>query len=453
MGDFDMLRWGSSPHMRGAHEPQRPLETMPGIIPAHAGSTPWRRSRPSPTRDHPRTCGEHFLPIGPPFSYRRIIPAHAGSTPSRRAASPGGTDHPRTCGEHSQVRSISRALEGSSPHMRGARSMRDRALECCRIIPAHAGSTDLVVLPAGDGPDHPRTCGEHLRYTVLMTPTGGSSPHMRGARQGEVRTANGPRIIPAHAGSTAAQIATDTTDTDHPRTCGEHVAESVRENKDAGSSPHMRGAPHSLLSGYLSLRIIPAHAGSTPRCAASAGPSRDHPRTCGEHRGPSWSRPPRPGSSPHMRGAQDRAPQQEDRPGIIPAHAGSTRSSPTAGRPTRDHPRTCGEHMVKVRVTVDVPGSSPHMRGAQARGRGRRAVGRIIPAHAGSTKIPRPSRRPSRDHPRTCGEHWLGMPARPLITGSSPHMRGAPGAGLGVERHQGIIPAHAGSTPPTRRRR
>ena len=363
MGDFDMLRWGSSPHMRGAHEPQRPLETMPGIIPAHAGSTPWRRSRPSPTRDHPRTCGEHFLPIGPPFSYRRIIPAHAGSTPSRRAASPGGTDHPRTCGEHSQVRSISRALEGSSPHMRGARSMRDRALECCRIIPAHAGSTDLVVLPAGDGPDHPRTCGEHLRYTVLMTPTGGSSPHMRGARQGEVRTANGPRIIPAHAGSTAAQIATDTTDTDHPRTCGEHVAESVRENKDAGSSPHMRGAPLVGVGDAVDHGIIPAHAGSTRAPSRATSRRRDHPRTCGEHRTASFRVTSLFGSSPHMRGALPGAQHQPGPRGIIPAHAGSTEVRAGADRHVQDHPRMCGDDPGRGGLLQLGPRCSPHVRG------------------------------------------------------------------------------------------
>ena len=50
---------------------------------------------------------------------------------------------------------------GSSPRMRGALGFGWREDCTTRIIPAYAGSTNIVaeyMLPAGD---HPRVCGEH----------------------------------------------------------------------------------------------------------------------------------------------------------------------------------------------------------------------------------------------------------------------------------------------------
>ena len=71
--------------------------------------------------------------------------------------------------------------------------------------------------------------------------------------------------------------------------------------------------------------------------------------------------------------------------GIIPAYAGSTRSTGSEWLWYEDHPRVCGEHRVVVALIFWVRGSSPRMRGAQFS----RLVARwrrwIIPAYAGST--------------------------------------------------------------------
>ena len=55
----------------------------------------------------------------------------------------------------------------------------------------------------------------------------------------------------------------------------------------------------------------------------------------------------------------------EDAVGIIPAYAGSTDFSPSTSGAAADHPRIRGEHRNTSRRAVNLPGSSPHTRGAQ----------------------------------------------------------------------------------------
>ena len=131
---------------------------------------------------------------------------------------------------------------------------------------------------------------------------------------------------------------------------------------------------------------------------------------------------------------------------IIPAYAGSTRI-PYARRPrTRDHPRIRGEHSDAAVASLAGKGSSPHTRGARIKLGGERVDAGIIPAYAGSTCHPRGICKGAWDHPRIRGEH--GKLGAPLILqpGSSPHTRGAPHGWLGACAPTGIIPAYAGST-------
>ena len=112
--------------------------------------------------------------------------------------------------------------------------------------------------------------------------------------------------------------------------------------------------------------------------------------------------------------------------GIIPAHAGSTHHAQTICECRKDHPRSRGEHVWSFRVVGFPPGSSPLTRGALLFSSLLFCIGRIIPAHAGSTSQV---------------YAWLNP-----ISGSSPLTRGAPDAPTAGGDSVGIIPAHAGST-------
>ena len=167
---------------------------------------------------------------------------------------------------------------------------------------------------------------------------------------------------------------------------------------------------------------------------------------CGEHLILVSIRSSVPGSSPHVRGAQLFGGKQVGGTGIIPACAGSTLSGCRLSRYSRDHPRMCGEHFSGHDKESCKWGSSPHVRGALTIQRPQFASLGIIPACAGSTLTLAVSRSRARDHPRMCGEHFeLGYVLLGVM-GSSPHVRGAL-SGLSTSTLvPGIIPACAGST-------
>ena len=172
------------------------------------------------------------------------------------------------------------------------------------------------------------------------------------------------RIIPADAGSTSDRPTPPKGSRDHPRGCGEHSSKMSKVTLAVGSSPRMRGALVCGLYGPLSLRIIPADAGSTYRACAWCQPGEDHPRGCGEHLHSMAQVGSRLGSSPRMRGALVAADREHFPGGIIPADAGSTSSNWMMMKSNRDHPRGCGEHNDGKHNVVKCQGSSPRMRGA-----------------------------------------------------------------------------------------
>ena len=233
----------------------------------------------------------------------------------------------------------------------------------------------------------------------------GSSPHTRGALR-----ARGSQSV---AGK------------DHPRIRGEHSKQATTTPPPSGSSPHTRGAPGRCPRSSPLGRIIPAYAGSTwfrERPTASAA---DHPRIRGEHARVESRRGVQRGSSPHTRGARPRWDRQAQAGRIIPAYAGSTSLVSQSTHLEPDHPRIRGEHVFDNPAKDNVPGSSPHTRGAQTSGIRSGSACRIIPAYAGSTCRLVVFRYASRDHPRIRGEHVNKNTGRSPRDGSSPHTRGA----------------------------
>ena len=171
-------------------------------------------------------------------------------------------------------------------------------------------------------------------------------------------------------------------------------------------------------------RIIPADAGNTASLNSSYIHSRDHPRGCGEHWHTTFQQISGLGSSPRMRGTQEKPQQSIQIQGIIPADAGNTTLGSDWPEHGWDHPRGCGEHLIALGLPPDSWGSSPRMRGTLFRAIRCKYPTRIIPADAGNT-VADCSRTPGqKDHPRGCGEHIAFFDGPGLGRGSSPRMRG-----------------------------
>ena len=293
-----------------------------GIIPAHAGNTlrPWPQG--SIPWDHPRACGEHSAR---PWRYDksrgssprmrgtrrahrvyghcgRIIPAHAGNTNFPQFSIVNDRDHPRACGEHRPPLGPPGIGLGSSPRMRGTPAGDQSPSPPSGIIPAHAGNTSTRSLPRSLPRDHPRACGEHIAFCGEQVIDLGSSPRMRGTLVQVIERAVGAGIIPAHAGNTLWCAWPRCTGRDHPRACGEHRTRARRHRGTGGSSPRMRGTHDAPRATCLTTGIIPAHAGNTLRLVTDTTDIRDHPRACGEHPSQALSLSCTVGSSPRMRG-------------------------------------------------------------------------------------------------------------------------------------------------------
>ena len=196
-----------------------------------------------------------------------IIPACAGSTTGVAASAKVTRDHPRMCGEHGRLATMPCRSPGSSPHVRGAQRLERQSCSLSGIIPACAGSTSWETLRRSSIRDHPRMCGEHADGNKTIQGAKGSSPHVRGALARRFASGSATGIIPACAGSTPMSPTGRGAMWDHPRMCGEHSRPMKSRSNCGGSSPHVRGARQSRSLINLSLGIIPACAGSTSETA------------------------------------------------------------------------------------------------------------------------------------------------------------------------------------------
>ena len=186
---------------------------------------------------------------------------------------------------------------------------------------------------------------------------------MRGKLNSELVRRDSLGLIPAHAGKTSAISNSRYPKAAHPRACGENAVRAASALNVAGSSPRMRGKRHTLPIRECLVRLIPAHAGKTPRRAFHTTAAPAHPRACGEnflgHIEPSTV----PGSSPRMRGKLRPDAAMAARRRLIPAHAGKTIRWMRAMWKKRAHPRACGENNGLGADKKREYGSSPRMRG------------------------------------------------------------------------------------------
>ena len=147
-----------------------------------------------------------------------------------------------------------------------------------------------------------------------------------------------------------------------------------------------------------------------------------------------------------MRGTRSMAVLQGRAGGIIPADAGNTSGMAHLSARIEDHPRGCGEHSALIVGLPLMTGSSPRMRGTRSPINLGDVSVRIIPADAGNTGPSQASVRSIWDHPRGCGEHLMQKPCMTWIRESSPRMRGTLVFTRAHCPSVGIIPADAGNT-------
>ena len=214
--------------------------------------------------------------------------------------------------------------EGSSPLTRGKLSFSNVDNVTGRLIPAHAGKTSDLRAQLGQFGAHPRSRGENSPLTVGVALSCGSSPLTRGKPVDEETRSFTARLIPAHAGKTEVVGETPTGPAAHPRSRGENRATLSTAALSSGSSPLTRGKPEVVRGPYCASGLIPAHAGKTPRAVTRLRALSAHPRSRGENQQPFDLGAESRGSSPLTRGKHVAATPWPARPRLIPAHAGKT---------------------------------------------------------------------------------------------------------------------------------
>ena len=192
-----------------------------------------------------------------------LIPAHAGKTIGQMCRSICSTAHPRSRGENSTVSLPITERNGSSPLTRGKLIDLIVMIASVRLIPAHAGKTAPRRQRGVSGPAHPRSRGENSPASEPQMPTPGSSPLTRGKHPDDGADGGRLGLIPAHAGKTRPASSTGRFTGAHPRSRGENTVWPYPEENEKGSSPLTRGKPPRWRGRPPRVRLIPAHAGKT----------------------------------------------------------------------------------------------------------------------------------------------------------------------------------------------
>ena len=212
---------------------------------------------------HPRSRGENSAPAtairrpsgSSPLTRGKL--RHDMVVPVRRSA------HPRSRGENSAPATAIRRPSGSSPLTRGKLGDAGARALLAGLIPAHAGKTAAQCPDCRRTPAHPRSRGENgLDLTEVFT-GGGSSPLTRGKHLATDTLPWDGGLIPAHAGKTRRWCRQLATPRAHPRSRGENQAFDPTADGDDGSSPLTRGKQRPGKRPSVVYRLIPAHAGKT----------------------------------------------------------------------------------------------------------------------------------------------------------------------------------------------
>ena len=216
-----------------------------------------------PPETSPHTRGEQKSRLKKPRSSRNI-PAYAGRTHTAQRSAPTLRKHPRIRGENLGLRSVARKIRETSPHTRGELVSRKILVIRLRNIPAYAGRTENVTLPAPYSRKHPRIRGENTRRRFKRTLAIETSPHTRGEPKRLLIKFKKRRNIPAYAGRTIMILKVFSVFEKHPRIRGENWTLYRDRPWVSETSPHTRGELKRFSVNFVSPGNIPAYAGRTP---------------------------------------------------------------------------------------------------------------------------------------------------------------------------------------------
>ena len=217
------------------------------------------------------------MPLQPPGS----IPARAGEPQPRLGRCGSRWVYPRTGGGTDYGSLMNELGQGLSPHGRGNRGARNRGRRRVGSIPARAGEPSSRRSLDRHRGVYPRTGGGTAIYCVECVYFRGLSPHGRGNLERAGQDRDPPGSIPARAGEPGSVRDAPGREEVYPRTGGGTLTTEASGNREKGLSPHGRGTQ--------------------------------------------WAKaryPAGQGLSPHGRGNLERAGQDRDPPGSIPARAG-----------------------------------------------------------------------------------------------------------------------------------
>ena len=166
----------------------------------------------------------------------------------------------------------------------------------------------------------------------------------------------------------------------------------------------MRGKGKDSIESSTNFGITPACAGKSSGRIGAVRQAGDHPRVCGEKILRMLTTQVTLGSPPRVRGKALQRNSSHSQEGITPACAGKSKSSTTTGKLGVGSP---------PRVRGKVPGVCKDLE----------RVG-ITPAYAGKSNLHVLFHLKVRDHPRVCGEKCMALFKNWLVLGSPPRMRG-----------------------------
>ena len=195
---------------------------------------------------------------------------------------------------------------GSSPRVRGTAATGRYGARRSRFIPACAGNGIATANRSCSRSVHPRVCGERSWWRRRHPCASGSSPRVRGTGGHAVGLSVMCRFIPACAGNGWGWPSATVLGPVHPRVCGERVLSASETEGDAGSSPRVRGTANRLVARAASHRFIPACAGNGLSGSSLVAREPVHPRVCGERLARLPVRDQLIGSSPRVRGTDQR---------------------------------------------------------------------------------------------------------------------------------------------------